>query len=204
MHSNKERPPKKGFTLIELLVVIAIIAVLVGILLPAITKARQRAVKTACSANLRQVGLGLDMYRQTYRGVYPVARYMPLPFLSNYESDPSLPEAIRDQLAQENKVFHCPGDRDYVYQVCLDYEKKNNLPYPFGSSYNYNNGLGGRDPDSQFRPWGGISPSTMPASYDCDGYPFELKDNTKIDVPFFHDLRNLLFVDGHVGNYPQD
>ena len=53
---------RKGFTLIELLVVMVIIALLVGLLLPALGRAREEARKTQCRSNLRQVGLGMTMY----------------------------------------------------------------------------------------------------------------------------------------------
>jgi prepilin-type N-terminal cleavage/methylation domain-containing protein/prepilin-type processing-associated H-X9-DG protein len=62
---------QKGFTLIELLVVISIIAVLLGILLPSLGKAREKVRETACKSNLKNIGLAVSMYLDAYDRKFP-------------------------------------------------------------------------------------------------------------------------------------
>jgi len=70
----------RAFTLIELLVVIAIIALLIGILLPALGKARESARAVKCLSQVKQMGLSMTMYANEFKSWYPVAQY--------YNADP--------------------------------------------------------------------------------------------------------------------
>lgn len=182
-NSQKTAGRTKAFTLVELLVVISVIALLMGILVPVLGKARAASSATVCKSNLRNIALGFRAYLDDNSNVMPPACRFPSLYDPNYSTRPPITNFLRPYLYEPNdprhKIFRCPADTVVKYYISQ------------GTSYEYNAFLGGR-PISQSRP-------------AQDGEK-ERNINVLADYDTFHGdpnrpgAKNYLYADGHIGD----
>ncbi len=100
---------RSAFTLIELLVVIAIIAILAAILFPVFAQAREKARQTSCLSNMKQLGLGLNMYAQDYDGTLSQTSWEMGKFKAKIHWSYLVQPYIKNQ-----QIFVCPSDPNPV------------------------------------------------------------------------------------------
>lgn len=161
-----------GFTLVELLVVIGVLAVLAGLILPVLAKARAEGRRTACKSNLAQLAKAAQMYAGEHQSAYPRLATKP----SMTPTQARLCDVLA-VYAPDARVFRCPEDRLALYES-------------EGSSYEWNFVLNGRTQDSLVEDL--MGPSKTPMLYDYENF-HPVTDGG-------YGGKNVAFCDGSVGN----
>ena len=186
---------KTNFTLIELLVVIAIIAILAGLMMPALNKARGQAQRIACRSNLRQIGIALQAYTDDSKGVFPRVAIM-----KSIEPDlPTIQEVLSVQIGSSNsKVFRCPSDRGISGIVGVFTDKEDGSDEVTDTGFAYASGNGKSDFENEG------------SSYEFNSWLAGRRMTNRSRSMLMHDLRpyhgpagkvgscNYLFADGRV------
>jgi prepilin-type N-terminal cleavage/methylation domain-containing protein len=134
---------RRGFTLIELLVVIAIIAILAALLMPVLDHAKESALRTACANNMRQVGIGVNIYSNDNSDYAPqvdwpqgdnpwetsqICRMSGVPSTVISQGPYGLGLLYFENIARNPKIFYCPAVLSGIYSV--DAYQAPNYPWP--------------------------------------------------------------------------
>ncbi|MDX9979613.1 MAG: DUF1559 domain-containing protein [Lentisphaeria bacterium] len=164
----------KSFTLIELLVVIAIIAILAGMLLPALAQAREKARQISCNGNLKQIGTSMRIYSNDFGERFPAGDTA-----TRGNGHVGLGVLITNEYLRTPKIFICPSTRDVV--ATLPAADVNAPLAATNCSYNYEDGDDGN----------GLTED------DCGTETALAADKDKNHNKF----GNVLFGDGHVKGY---
>jgi prepilin-type N-terminal cleavage/methylation domain-containing protein/prepilin-type processing-associated H-X9-DG protein len=166
-----KKSPAFGFTLVELLVVIAILALLAGLLMPALSSVKRRATSARCLSNLRQQGIAVRLYADENQGRLPRARDFAPAQINAPDALPGIDQILGQQVHGVRDVFKCLADKDKLF--ARD-----------GSSYEWNASLNGR----MLIRIGQDSPDEANA--------FLLRDREGWHP---RGRKNAVFVDGHAG-----